>query len=280
MNLRKLYYTLSPDLRFKVRKLYYFPLDTYETIMGNREKYEPKKGDTFIGSGNFIQQGKHHLKLLKEYTDLKPSDCVLDVGCGIGRTAVSLTKYLNKEGKYEGFDVVKKGVDWCNSKIGKDFPNFNFKYIPLNNDLYNTESNKANDFKFPYADNMFDVVFLVSVFTHMQIDEINHYLSEIERVLKPNGKCLATFFLYNDENEYEVSSIKGFSFPVKMNDYRLMDSRVKSANVAVNESKLETMIKNNKLKKKFIIEGSWKRLTENYNESAYCDYQDIVVLEK
>lgn len=41
----------------------------------------------------------------------------MDIGSGIGRTAVPLTKFLNPDARYEGFDVVKKGVKWCNAKI-------------------------------------------------------------------------------------------------------------------------------------------------------------------
>ena len=98
------------------------------------------------------------------------------------------------------FDVVEKGVNWCNAKIKKDHPNFNFRYVPLNNDLYNPSSlAKASEFHFPYADEQFDLAFLFSIFTHMQTEEIDHYLTEIYRVLKPGGKCLATFFLYKEE---------------------------------------------------------------------------------
>ncbi|WP_346881033.1 class I SAM-dependent methyltransferase [uncultured Algibacter sp.] len=277
--LRGMYYMLSPSLRLLVRKIYYLPIDLYESLIDKREKYEPKKGDIYIGSGDFISQGKHHLNLLKKYTNLKESDSVLDIGSGIGRTAVALTKYLNINARYEGFDVVEKGVKWCNSKIKKDLPNFNFIYVPLNNDLYNTSYEKADSFKFPYEDGVFDVVFLFSVFTHMGISEIDNYFGEIERVLKPKGKCLATFFLYTSEKEEETSIIEGFSFPIKKDGYRLMDKDVTSANIAIEINCLKEMIVANNLKLASIKDGIWKDEISNI-KSISNEYQDIVILEK
>lgn len=190
---RQIYYKLTPEMRFVLRKLFYLPLDTWETLTNKRQKYEPPKGLIYIGSGNFIAQGLRHLELLKKYLYLKPDDDVLDVGCGIGRTAIPLTSYLSHKGSYEGFDVVEKGVKWCNKKIKKDFPNFNFTYVPLRNDLYNNFKETAHSFKFPYEDNSFDKIFLFSVFTHMLVDEIANYLSEIKRVLKPGGYVYQLF---------------------------------------------------------------------------------------
>ncbi len=43
-------------------------------------------------------------------------------------------------------------------------------------------------------------MFLTSVFTHMLPPEVRHYLSEIHRVLRPQGRCLMTFFLLNEDS--------------------------------------------------------------------------------
>lgn len=264
-------------MRFVIRKLYYFPSDLLQSMTSKREKYEPPKGEIYIGSGDFIGQGKHQLQLLKHYIELQPSDVVLDIGSGIGRTAIPLTTFLNSEAKYEGFDVVEKGVKWCNSKIKTDFPNFNFQYIPLNNDLYNNSTNKASVFKFPYKNQKFSKAFLFSVFTHMMLPEIENYLQEIERVLKPGGMCLATFFIYDSKNEEEISTRKQFNFPVKKEGYRLMNADVKSANIAVNEAKFNEMLSTTNLKKVKSIDGYWK---DHNLKAANIDFQDIVVLQK
>jgi ubiquinone/menaquinone biosynthesis C-methylase UbiE len=189
--LRSIWYSLSSGQRFFIRRLYYLPQDTWDSVSGKRHKYVPPRGYIYTGSPasatDYLEQGLHQLKMLKELAGLQPSHNVLDIGSGIGRTAIALTDYLNENGSYEGFDVVESGVFWCNSRIHKENPNFNFKYVPLFNDLYNTATLKATDFIFPYVDNSIDVAFSFSVFTHMQIEEIQHYFNQVYRVLKPGG---------------------------------------------------------------------------------------------
>lgn len=278
-SLRSLWYSLSSNQRFLIRKLYYFPVDFYDRLTGNYHKYVPPRGYIYTGSPanykDYIDQGKHQLGLLKSEIDLKPKDCVLDIGSGIGRTAIALTTYLDTSARYEGFDVVELGVKWCNSKIKKDFPNFNFKYIPLFNDLYNNANLKAKEFIFPYEKNYFDKIFSFSVFTHMQIDEIQKYFSEIHKVLKPNGIAFSTFFLYDDTTENLTQINKDFTFSKKKDGYSLMSDKVKSANIAIHKDKLKTMLEFENLTLVKIIDGFWKGSQENKIE-----YQDIVIFKK
>jgi ubiquinone/menaquinone biosynthesis C-methylase UbiE len=277
MNLRSIYYYLSPKSRFLVRKIYYYPVDILDNIKGRKNKYVPNKGDIFIGSGDFLAQGKHHLQILKQYADLKESHTVLDIGCGIGRAAVALTQYLSAEGKYEGFDVVEKGIIWCKKHITNDYPNFNFRYIPLNNDLYHFTDDKAENFVFPYEDNSFDTIFLFSVFTHMQPLEVQNYFNEIQRVLKPDGKCLGTFFLYDDKNVEAISNKQNkINFPYERENFRLMNEKVPSANIAFDEKYIDKMIKIAGLKLENKIYGNWSKRTCD----GLFDFQDILVFKK
>ncbi|KIX21994.1 methylase involved in ubiquinone/menaquinone biosynthesis [Flavobacterium sp. 316] len=278
---RYLWYSLSSKQRFIIRKIYYYPIDFFDKIRGNRHKYVPSRGDIYTGSAsnsqNFIKQSNHQLHLLVDEIDLKPNDTVLDIGSGIGRTAISLTNYLNSNGKYEGFDVVKSGVDWCNSKIGKDFSNFNFTYIPIFNDLYNDSYLKAEDFIFPYEKGTFDKIFSFSVFTHMQINEIQNYFKQINKVLKDDGIAFSTFFLYDNYNEDYISKREKFSFPVKGNGFRLMNNQVKSGNIAIHKEKLNKMMDDENLMITNIIDGFWK---ENQKKTKTIEYQDIVIFKK
>jgi ubiquinone/menaquinone biosynthesis C-methylase UbiE len=279
--LRDLWYKLSIDQRFLIRRLYYLPVDLWDKISGKTIKYVAPRGAIYTGSPasakDYVKQGEHQLDLLKEFIALKPDDHILDIGSGIGRTAIALAAYLNPAGKYEGFDAVKKGVDWCNLTIGKDFPNFTFTYIPLSNDLYNDSGIDAVKFVFPYEDNSFDKAFLFSVFTHMQIEEIQNYLKEIERILKPGGMCLATLFIYNPDIENYISENAIFSFPVSRNGYKLMNEKVQASNIAISEEKLHEMIAKTSLTKTAFIDGYWK---DQVKDKSKVEYQDILVLKK
>jgi len=123
------------------------------------------------GDGDFSLIGKHFCGLFID-SGLKPEHSVLDVGCSVGHNAIPLTQYL--KGKYEGFDVVKPSVDIANNLLSK-FKNFNFKHADIYNGAYNP-TGKINplEFKFPYENNSFNFVHLISVFTHMLSDDVEH----------------------------------------------------------------------------------------------------------
>lgn len=276
-NLRKYWYGLSANQRFMIRRLYYLPADTLDSITGKRHKYVPPRGLIYTGSSagseKFIKQGQQQLSVLKESANLKPEDRVLDIGSGIGRTAIALSGYLNSKGSYEGFDVVKLGVDWCNSRLGKDFPNFKFKYVPLYNDLYNDSEQKADDFVFPYEADSFDKVFSFSLFTHMQLIEIQNYFREISKVLKKDGLAFSTFFLFDKKDEKRIENNGDYSFPVCRDGYKLMSDQVKSGNIAIHKDKLSKMMADEGLEIVKIIDGFWKGVKS-------IEFQDIVVFKR
>jgi hypothetical protein len=88
--------------------------------------------------------------------------------------------------------------------------------------------------------------------------------------------CLATLFTYNEENEDFISKRKDFGFPFLMDNYRLMNNKVKNSNIAISEKKLDEMIANTNLQKVEFIEGFWKGKSNRED----VDFQDIVVLKR
>ncbi len=276
-NLRKLYYTLPPAWRFLARRLYYLPVDLYEGLSGRRGPMTPPRGLVYTGSGDFRAQGKKMREYFVELAGLQPHHRVLDVGSGIGRIAVPLTEYLDERGSYEGFDVVELGVRWCEKAISSRYPNFQFTYVDLDNGLYRSGGNNAAEFRFPYADEDFDFVILTSVFTHMLPDEVANYLHEIARVLRPGGRCFATFFLWNEKAARLSQANPHFNFPYDRDHYRLMDEQVQAANVAYEESYLEEhMIRPAGLEVENRYYGYWP----GRDKKASKDFQDILILAR
>jgi SAM-dependent methyltransferase len=128
------------------------------------------------GREGFLRVGFEFLGHLIHKANLLSLSRVLDVGCGVGRVAYALSHYLDPDATYEGFDVCEKSIDWANREIGGLHPNFAFKRIDLQHDLYNPKGVvDPLDFQFPYEENSFDLVFLASVFTHMSAIEIRTY---------------------------------------------------------------------------------------------------------
>lgn len=275
MNLfRKLYYVLSPDLRLKARKMYYAPADLVKKVTRKKGEIVPPRGMIFTGSGDFISQGRRYVNIFAKYGGLQPNHHVLDIGSGIGRMAIPLMSFLDKTARYEGFDVMKVGVEWCQKNISTAAANFNFTHVPLKNDLYTNDGDNAENFRFPYEDNTFDFCFLTSVFTHMIDEEVENYLNEIHRVLKPGGRCLATFFILNEKAKHD--SNQEFLFPYDYGHYRLMDDKVRSANVAYEQPYLETFANKIGLKIKAFHPGFWS----HQKKKDALDFQDIIVFEK
>ncbi|WP_255396647.1 class I SAM-dependent methyltransferase [Mycobacterium sp. E3198] len=166
--------------------------------------------------------GNQFLGYLVDLCGLQPGDAVLDAGCGSGRMALPLTGYLNREGRYAGFDVSRSAIAWCTENISGSHPNFDFALVDVQNGAYNPAGKyKSSDFRFPYPDGSFDVVLLASLFTHMLPSDVKHYLHEIVRVLKPGGRSLNTFFLLNEESSALIKEGKSpFSFEHEMPGYR------------------------------------------------------------
>lgn len=268
---------MPPALRLWARKVAFFPVDVWRSITGKRSLLEPPKGLIYTGSGDFIEQGNRFMDYFVRYGKLRPEENVLDVGSGIGRMAVPLTAFLSPEARYEGFDVVETGVNWCTANISARFPNFRFQYIPLENDLYTSGGMNASEFRFPYPDASFGFVFLTSVFTHMMPAEVEHYLKEIFRVLKPGGRCFATFFILTPESEAAMTQNRKFWFPYSKGFYSLMEQKVVSANVAYQwEYVCKEWFIPTGFEVKEALWGKWS----GRPEGECVDFQDIVVLEK
>jgi SAM-dependent methyltransferase len=131
---------------------------------------------------------------------------VLDVGCGIGRMARPLTGHLSAGGSYDGFDINREGIAWCERRYVQ-YPNFRFRAVDLHNRRYNPQGTlAAAEFAFPYPDAAFDFVICTSVLTHLLEGEADHYVAEIARVLAPGGRVLGTWFLLDATSRAAIAA--------------------------------------------------------------------------
>jgi SAM-dependent methyltransferase len=240
------------------------------------ELLPPEELQKWVGGG-YEAVGAKLFGYLVELCGLQPGEAVLDVGCGSGRIALPLSGYLNRKGRYAGFDISTAAIACCTENISGSHPNFDFRVADIQNALYNAEGKyKPTDFRFPYPDASFDVVLLASVFTHMLPPDVEHYLHEIVRVLKPGGRCLITYFLLNEESSALIKNGKGtYNFEHEMQGYRTINAKQPEAAIAYPEPFVRDLYGKCGLKLREPLHyGLWSGRTH------YLGFQDVVIAVK
>jgi len=254
---------------------YHSVLDLADFAM-RRDQDLPPRRLRFIGNGDFRQVGADFVAHAADLAGLRPGDRVLDVGCGIGRIAIPLTGYLDDDGSYEGFDVVPRGIEWCRRHITPAHPNFRFQLADIRNDEYNPGGRqRPEDYRFPYDDNEFDVAILTSVFTHLLPSTVRRYVAELERVLKPGGRCLATYFLLSDETRRLAAEGAALSeFPYEGDGYATTNPAIPEEAIAFEESTVRQLHADAGLPIESVFHGAWSGRDE------YLSGQDVCIARK
>lgn len=258
------------------------PVDVFERLevwTGQRDDLTPPRRLEFVGTGNFKEHGRLFTQRFQTIADLKPDSRVLDIGSGVGRIAVGLVKYLSPapNGGYDGLEIVKAGVEWCQQAITSRYPHFRFHHFDIYNKFYNPDGQiKPSEMVFPFADSTFDLIVLTSVFTHMLEHDVERYLSEISRVLKPDGRVYATLFLLNDESRQLVKAGRTTITLEPFTEVSMVrDPDVPEDAIAFEEEWVKAAIARAGLQlKDHIRYGEWVA------RKTFYDYQDTLVLVK
>ena len=114
------------------------------------------------------------VSFLQQYTPLKSSK-ILDWGCGPGRIIRHLPELTDSNNEYFGTDMNGSSIQWCRENL----PEIQFNQNNLNAEL-------------PYPDHFFDIIYGISIFTHLSEQKHKEWLEELYRVLKPDGLLLIT----------------------------------------------------------------------------------------
>lgn len=225
------------------------------------------------GGGGFVPIGNQLVQLMMARAGLGDGMVVVDIGCGIGRMAVAMSKRLRKI-RYVGFDVVNYGVLWCRKRF-TTLPDYRFVHANIFNTFYNPRgSEAASTYRFPASDSTTDFVCAISVFTHMPDSEVRHYLRETSRCMKRGAKAYFTVFILDHESRGQIEAkLTLFRF-----QYRYQGAYAEAPDeldlaVAYDRSVFEAMVVDAGLKVVAFYPGHWRKL-------PYEDAQDAYVLAK
>ncbi len=106
---------------------------------------------------------------VKQFLDVLPlNSSVLDIGCGNGKNM----NYGSQRHTMIGLEYSKALTEICHT--------------------HNLNVVQGSASSLPFKDNSFDAIIMIAVIHHINPTEHIKVLQEIQRVLKPDGKCLIT----------------------------------------------------------------------------------------
>lgn len=166
-----------------------------------------------FGGTKFDELGNLFAAELIRLADIEATSQVLEIGCGVGRNAFGLATVLN-QGGFKGVDIDLPSIEGASNNRFLRKHGFDFTFIDVKNAEYNPDgTHKASEFTFPFEQGSLDVVFLVSVVTHILPDDLEHYVQEIARMLKPGGRIVFTTFLMDEATEFDGRPFSYGSWP-------------------------------------------------------------------
>lgn len=148
-----------------------------------------------VGGGGYLHIGRYLAGLLAARARFDGTQAVLDIGCGTGRLAAGLaTELAAGGGRYLGFDVSKSAIAYCRRRFA-DEPQLAFAHLDVRHPDYNPHGRQDElTAVFPRGDQTFDIALAASVFTHLRMPVVRHYLAETAKALVPGGRFAFTAF--------------------------------------------------------------------------------------
>jgi cyclopropane fatty-acyl-phospholipid synthase-like methyltransferase len=154
-----------------------------------------------IGVGNrilrnhqyFVESGQAIVSELEGKSYLKPDSHVLELGCGCGRNAIALARFLAERGSYVGQDVDLQMIKWCQGHLQNQ--RVQFHHADLFSKVYNPNGQPIADYSFPAENDSITLIISVSVFSHLLDGDFARYVQQSSRVLSRGSHLHMTLFL-------------------------------------------------------------------------------------
>jgi SAM-dependent methyltransferase len=177
-------------------------------------------------------------------------------------------------------DIHQPSINWCRQKIGARHSNFQFTRIDVRNQAYNPKGTQlAETYRLPFADSSFDLILVKSVFTHMRPAEVENYVSEVARMMKMTGRCLATFFLLNAEQERLArNGANTLVFKYGEGVWRYVYEQSPESAVAYDESFVMQLLAKHGLQLKELFYGIGPEGKTGYLIRTFCSSRKLILV--
>jgi SAM-dependent methyltransferase len=232
----------------------------------------------------FLAIGDALYRELREYAGLSATGKLLDIGSGYGRLAHAMIRSDDFQGVYTGIEILPIHSAWCRDNLTRLKPDFRFIHLDVLNDRYNPGGSiLPSELVFPFTDHAYDVICLASVFTHMYEEDILRYLTEIRRMLAPDGSVYVTFFLLNDgSRELLAAGRSSISMTRQLNDHTLYHNADDPLHaIAFEENWLRGLIASTQLSVRSTLYGTWcgRKSTNLYQDTLILEHQPNITVE-
>lgn len=174
----------------------------------------------WVGGGDPRLVAEQNRDILVRAAALRPDSMVLDFGCGIGRTSVSILDRLSAAGRLTGVDIVPRMIQFCKGSISAEYPNSRFHLLAEENPQYaqfkldaagEADARPSTHEQFIEAHGaQFDAICAFSVFTHMDNQMTRRNLRFLKRCIAPLGHLVITVFLLDPYSRRMMRD--GFAF--------------------------------------------------------------------
>jgi len=182
------------------------------------------------------------IKFKKNYNDFTS---ILDWGCGCGRIAKYFTDI--PEINFTGADIDSDNIAWCKEHL----QNGNFFHIPLHPPT-------------SFDDNTFDLIYGISVFTHLREDVQFAWLQELNRITRPGGIVLVSIHGQTVYDYTELDDVSYFTILKRVEDEGFV--------ITANNDQLDNVIDN---KNYYVnVTHSWSYIRREWGK--YFEVVDIV----
>lgn len=200
-------------------------------------------------------------RALREYFNRDYADCeaILDWGCGCARVARFVAEIAPK--KLTGIDIDPDNITWCKQNIDQAA----FESIGLHPPSR-------------FRDESFDLVYGISVFTHLSEADQDRWLAELQRITKPGAAILMSI-------QGEIAFFRADSdFPRYLTlerDGIFIYGRSPDLDGILPEMKETDYYKNTFHSRRYIYER-WSRYFEIMDviDAVFTGYQDLVVMRR